>query len=167
MPGWESELRWGHGRWLVSIAAGVDRWRARGTEDQSAASLSALPPGRCVPALEKSRVMGQTGELVGCICGNRGSRASAFPFPHPVSWASASAFGSLGIMPCVWPSPREGRMENEVGPSPWRERVEMCGEDKQADGVEGRGRRMSNGVGESMLPVCAQGCGESCSVIIP
>lgn len=38
-------------------------------------------------------------------------------FSHPTSRASVSPFGSLGIMPCVLPSPGgRGRMEDEGVP---------------------------------------------------
>lgn len=45
---------------------------------------------------------------MGCIWGDREVRTSAFPFSHPTSRASVSPFGSLGIMPCVLPSPGGG-----------------------------------------------------------
>lgn len=43
---------------------------------------------------------------MGCIWGDR--LELCLPIFPPTSWASVSPFGSLGIMPCVLPSPGVG-----------------------------------------------------------
>ena len=63
----------------------------------------------CAQGWRRAGVRGQRGDPTGCCWADRGWDAASLR-SHPTSRASVCPFGSLGIMPCVLPSP--GGREN-------------------------------------------------------